>query len=89
MPRRKINQIQFQQPTKFHNITREKQCVLHNLQKCQDIVINLQTKAEQWYSEIGNIILMSSQNTWQTPNFMLRCLNVYPKFIFKTGDYRK
>lgn len=55
--REKINQIQFQQPTKFHNITREKQCVLHNLQKCQDIVINLHTKAEQYYFVTGNIIL--------------------------------
>lgn len=31
---------QLKQPTKFHYITKEEQCVLHNLQKQQDIIIS-------------------------------------------------
>lgn len=41
MPKGKKKSIkQLKQPTKFHYITKEEQCVLHNLQKQQDIIIN-------------------------------------------------
>lgn len=45
MPKGKKKSIkQLKQPTKFQYITKEEQCVLHNLQKQQDIIINLADK---------------------------------------------
>lgn len=41
MPKEKKKSIKLlKQPTKFHHTTKEEQCVLHNLKKWQDIIIN-------------------------------------------------
>lgn len=55
MPKGKKKSIeQLKQPTKFHYTTKEEQCVLHNLQKQQDIIINPADKGGAvvlWYRD--------------------------------------